>query len=333
MNTNLQTASASALAVALLLWVRSMKLPTFCAVVGLPALLYGLLAERTFRFGSLKGKNVLITGASSGLGKAIALEAAKRGAAKVILLARGEDKLRQVAKMIEKHTSCKAVVVVVDVADEIALRKALSNLSDEVDLLVNNAGAGAWKHTEETSPMEAVEMMAVPYQAAFAITSMLLPRLSARKGHVLNVTSSASLAGFRGAVGYATARWAMRGFSRNLLFDVKELGVGVTLLNAGEIQGTEYFADKAGKAGAASKDKIPMLFKLIDRLGVNYNTEQAAAAGLNAVEAGWATVLTPGIVLVPAKMMVDVMPCLMEALCELGPAGLRSRSAGPKKAD
>ncbi|EGB09365.1 hypothetical protein AURANDRAFT_6707, partial [Aureococcus anophagefferens] len=106
-----------------------------------------------------------------------------------------------------------------------------------VDVLVNNAGAGAWKHVEETTPEEAYGMMACPYQAAFTMTSLLVPTMVARATdcHVVNVTSAASEVGFRGAVGYATARWAMRGFSRMLAQDLKQLGIGVTHLNAAEI--------------------------------------------------------------------------------------------------
>ena len=99
------------------------------------------------------------------------------------------------------------------------------------------------------------------YQAAFTMTSLLVPTMVARATdcHVVNVTSAASEVGFRGAVGYATARWAVRGFSRMLAQDLKQLGIGVTHLNAAEISGTSYFSDAPGKAGAraAKESEIP----------------------------------------------------------------------------
>ena len=326
MGINLQIAASCTISVMLLLWVRNMTLTTFLITCVTPAVVYGMLAERTKPFGSLKGKSVLVTGASSGLGKAIAIEASRRGAAQVILVARGVDKLHEVAKTIGEA----ALVLPVDVADAAALRVAVGKLAGRVDLLVNNAGAGEWKHVEETSPEDAARMMAVPYQAAFSATSLLLPALSARKGHVLNVTSIASMVGFRGAVGYAAARWAMRGFSYLLTRDVQELGVGVTMLNAAEITGTEYFSDAPGKAGSASKAKMPAIFQLVDRLGLNYSTEQTASAALDAVQAGWSTVSTPGWLIVPTRMLADIMPAAVEALVAMGPNGLR---AAAKKAE
>lgn len=328
MGVNLQVAASATISALFFLWVRNMSLATFLVVCIVPAVLYGCLAERTKPFGSIKGKTVLVTGASSGLGKAIAIEAARRGAAQVVLVARGEAALRAVAKIIGED---QATILPVDVSDTSAVRKALGTLDGRIDLLVNNAGAGAWKFTEETTPEEAGQMMAVPYQAAFTLTSLLLPALSARKGHVLNVTSIASMCGWRGGVGYGSARWAMRGFSLLLAQDAKELGVGVTLLNPAEITGTAYFSDADGKAGSSSKEKIPDLFKLVERLGLNNSTEQVAVAGLNAVEAGWSTVHVPGWLLVPSRMLADVMPAVLEALVAIGPSGLRSTKAAAAK--
>ena len=106
--------------------------------------------------------------------------------------------------------------------------------------------------------------------------------------------------------------------------DLKQLGIGVTHLNAAEISGTSYFSDAPGKAGAASHAKIPYLFQLVDGLGLNYTTTQVAAAALDGVEKGWSTVLVPGFLLIPTKMVADVVPCFLEFLCGLGPAGRRA---------
>ena len=105
---------------------------------------------------------------------------------------------------------------------------------------------------------------------------------------------------------------------------VMELGVGVTLLNAAEITGTEYFSNAPGKAGSGSHAKIPALFQLVDSFGLNCTTTQVASAGLDAVERGWSTVYVPGFLLLPTKVLADIFPCFVEALCALGSAGLRS---------
>ena len=324
---NTQVAISAATAVALIYSMRTCEWMTFVALVIVPGVLYALLAEQT-KATKLRGKTVLVTGSSSGLGLALAREAAKRGAAKVVLASRTKAALEAAAKLCAgdaTHGSFEAVVAPCDVTKPDDVRALIKKLPP-VDVLVNNAGAGAWKHVEETTPEEAYGMMACPYQAAFTMTSLLVPTMVARATdcHVVNVTSAASEVGFRGAVGYATARWAMRGFSRMLAQDLKQLGIGVTHLNAAEISGTSYFSDAPGKAGAASHAKIPYLFQLVDGMGLNYTTTQVAAAALDGVEKGWSTVLVPGFLLIPTKMVADVVPCFLEFLCGLGPAGRRA---------
>jgi len=254
-----------------------------------PALSYAVLSERTKRT-AIQDKVVLVTGASSGLGKAFALECTRRGCQKVILVARTKSRLEEVAAECVSQKANKnftAVPVPCDLTCTAEVRKMAEQVTKDhgaLDLLVNNAGAGAWKHIEETTPEDAIGMMACPYQSTFACSSLFIPSMvNARTGHILNITSAACNIGFRGSVGYASARWAVRGFSKLLYWDVKELGIGVTLLNAAEITGTDYFKDAPGKAGAASKARIPALFQLIDKLGINYDTTSVAAAALTAV--------------------------------------------------
>jgi len=153
---------------------------------------------------------------------------------------------------------------------------------------------------------------------------------------------------FRGAVGYATARAAVKSFSGYLEHDVRQLGIGVTLLNAMEISGvskqttisptplhcnvvwwlfrahshrhathsrihadhvhsqTEYFSNAPGKAGGDSHQKIPAILQLVDKLGLNTSTQNAAASALNGVQRGWATVLCPGWMMIP---LIQVGAC------------------------
>uniref|UniRef100_A0A6U3ES53 Uncharacterized protein n=1 Tax=Lotharella globosa TaxID=91324 RepID=A0A6U3ES53_9EUKA len=166
--------------------------------------------------------------------------------------------------------------------------------------------------------------MSCPYNGAFACTTAFVKSMvKAKEGHILNVTSAVSHGGIRGAVGYASARWAMRGFSRNLQQDLRELGIGVTLLNAAEIVGTEYFA--AGNAGASSASRIPSLFQFVGSIpGVNYSTKDTAEAALNAVERGWNQTNTPWYLLQPFCFLEALAPDAIDLISRLGSAGLRS---------
>ncbi|MFT4621379.1 MAG: short-subunit dehydrogenase [Myxococcota bacterium] len=293
----------------------------------LPLLAYGVWANRT-RAHSLNGAFVVVTGASSGLGRALAHEAARRGASKVALLARRAERLDQVAAEIAGFApTCTPIVVPCDLSDAestAAAAAALERHHGSPDIVVNNAGAGAWEHIEETGPDSARQMMEVPTLAAIRLTHALVPAMAERgSGHVLTVTSAASMSALRGAVVYGTARWGMRGLAWNLRADLAEQGVGVTLLNAAEITDTEYFHDGDGRAGQASHSRLPMLFQHPLMESVSYSSAQTASAAWNAVEAGTFEALVPGFVLMPFDLLNRLFPDVVVALLALGPNGRR----------
>ena len=121
--------------------------------------------------------------------------------------------------------------------------------------------------------------MACPYLAAFSVSRAFIDGMMARRsGHFVNITSAASVVGFRAAISYGTARWAMRGFSQYLRADVADCNIGVTLINAAEIGDTEYFSNTAGKAGDTSHQRIPLLFQLGLVKALSYNSQQTAVA-------------------------------------------------------
>ena len=142
----------------------------------------------------LAGKAVLITGASQGLGAATARAMAARGA-EVLLLARSEDKLREVAMRIE-GSGGRAHVYRVDLADldaVVATAAAIKTHELLPDAIVNNAGIGRWLFIEETSLEEMQAIMAVPYFAAFAVTKAFLAEMGERgSGNVCNILKRSS---------------------------------------------------------------------------------------------------------------------------------------------
>ena len=297
--------------------------------VVIPLGLYGLLANRT-RPHRVGGSRVLVTGASTGLGRAIALEAARRGASMLILVARGEEALNEVAQQVtELAPRCEPLVFPCDVANRqavAALADTLVNAQAVPDIVVNNAGAGAWLHLEETEPGEVDSLLAVPATAAIQVSRALVPAMSERgTGHIVNVTSAVSLTGLRGAVVYGTARWAVRGLSWQLRADLSELGLGTTLLNASEVTGTAYFADRPGKAGRSSRARIPNLFGLGWIRALSYDADQTANATWNAVERGTFEAFVPMRLMGPVAFFNRLVPDLIFALLQIGPAGRRRR--------
>lgn len=224
----------------------------------------------------IHGKTVLVTGASGGIGAAIAKAMAKAGG-RVLLLARREEELRRVADEI-RQAGGDARAYPVDLADSAAVTAVAQRIKAEAgvpDIIVNNAGAGKWRFVEETSPEEAVQMMAVPYFAAFFVTRAFLPEMLERNsGHIVNASSVGSRFVWPGATAYLAARWAVRGFTEALRADLYGTGIGVTLYESGVIQ-SSYWEHNPG-----SLERVPKMGRLIPPL----TPEQAGEAIVNGVE-------------------------------------------------
>ena len=224
----------------------------------------------------LAGKTVLITGASQGLGAGTARAMAARGA-ETLLLARSKDKLRQVASEIESKGG-RARVYPVDLADMDAVVATTDAIKAEgviPDVIVNNAGIGRWTFIEETPLEEMQATMAVPYFAAFAVTKAFISDMARRgSGNICNINGPGAWFPWPSSVAYASARWALRGFSAALRVDMRGTGVTVTDVVMGKIT-SSYWENNAGTA-----DRLPWIDHLIPAL----TPEQAAEIVTRAVE-------------------------------------------------
>jgi uncharacterized protein len=232
------------------------------------------------------GAHAVVTGASSGIGAAIARELAARGA-RVTLVARGREAMEELAREIAAGGG-EAAVEVADLSrvDEVeALAGRLLAGGDPPDVLVNNAGAGRWLAVDETPPGEAADMMALPYLAAFELTRGLLPAMIERgAGRVVCMTSVAAWSYIPGATGYAVARWAMRAFASQLRADLAGTGVGVTLIAPTEVD-SPYFDHNPG-----ARERIPRASALF---GGATSTEVVARYTADAIERERNEVIVP----------------------------------------
>lgn len=234
----------------------------------------------------VQGTNVLVTGASSGIGAAIAREMATRGA-RLTLLARRRDPLERLAEEIGSAGG-EARVETADLSkvDEVeGLAARLSEGPGAPEVLVNNAGAGRWLAVDETPAGEAAQMIALPYLAAFELTRALVPSMIERgSGRVVCMTSVAAWSHIPGAAGYSVARWAMRAFASQLRADLRGTGVGVTLIAPAEVD-SPYFENNPG-----SRERIPGASAL---LGGATTPEVVARATADAVERDRNEVIVP----------------------------------------
>jgi short-subunit dehydrogenase len=185
---------------------------------------------------------VIITGASSGIGRETALEFARHGA-KVVLSARREDRLHALAAEIAA-LGAESLVVPTDVAraDDIArLVQAALDRFGRIDVLVNNAGFGFSGTIEETTEADMRDMMDTNYMAAFNLTRAVLPYMrKQRRGHIVNVASVVGKIAFPFHGAYSATKFAMIAMTEALRGELDGSGVTATVVLPASTR-TEFF--------------------------------------------------------------------------------------------
>lgn len=199
---------------------------------------------------TLAEKHVMITGASGGIGEQIAYEAASRGAIP-ILAARSEERLKAVAKHIQKAYDVTCHTYTLDVSDMKEVERVCTQIFQDVgyiDVLINNAGFGIFEDVIEAK-MENVEaMFQVNVLGLIACTKMVLPHMLERNtGHIVNIASQAGKLATPKSSGYSATKHAVLGFTNSLRMELSKTNIFVTAVNPGPIK-TNFFniADTSG---------------------------------------------------------------------------------------
>ena len=188
--------------------------------------------------GSLVGRSVLLTGASSGIGEATALALARKRI-RLGLVARRVDRLLGVAERCSAEGAAAVEVWQCDLADLGAAEKVALDAEDRfsgIDVLINNAGAPMRKPVQRLTLEECEHTMAVNYLAPVRLTLSLLPGMIARgNGCIVNVSSLGGRLGIRGEAAYSASKFALCGFTESMLADLHGTGVDVRLVLPGAI--------------------------------------------------------------------------------------------------
>lgn len=203
-------------------------------------------------------RTAIVTGASSGIGVEIARVLAGRGHG-VTLVARRENRLRDLAEVLAKEHEIRADVVAADLADEgsrtnIATELAARGLT--VDILVNNAGVGTTGPVHESTPERELAMIRTNVDAVVHLCALFLPGMVDRgRGAVLNVASTAAFQPLPGQSGYAASKAFVLSYSQATRAELKGTGVTMTALCPGPVE-TE-FGDVAGFTEEESSNALP----------------------------------------------------------------------------
>lgn len=181
---------------------------------------------------------VVVTGASQGIGKAIAGRFAEQGAS-LFLVSRNMDAHQKwVKEWMDTHgISITTFNADLSVREEVAATaQAIRDAFGRVDVLVNNAGnfEPGNVHDEPEGALE--RMMNLNLYSAYHLTRELLPAMmQARQGHVFNICSIAALKAYPGGGSYSISKFALEGFSKNLREEMKKHGVKVTSVHPGAV--------------------------------------------------------------------------------------------------
>lgn len=180
-----------------------------------------------------RDKVAVVTGAGSGLGRALALELGSRGA-RVALIDCNPSTMAHTAEMMCGQVTCHKADV--SCASDVESASAeIIRLHGAVDVLINNAGISISMPFEATPPADFERLIRVNFLGATHACRALLPALRASKGQIMNVASCFAWTGFSGKSAYAASKAALRAFSETLRVELAAVNVGVTLLFPGPL--------------------------------------------------------------------------------------------------
>jgi len=208
----------------------------------------------------MQSKTFLITGVSTGLGRAIGEVALKAGH-KVVGTVRNAEAKNE----FEKLKPGAAFTKILDVTEEEAVLRMVSEIESEIgaiDILVNNAGYGHEGIIEESPLSELRRQFEVNVFGAVSVIKAVLPFMRKRRsGHIINVTSVGGLMTFPGVGYYHGSKFALEGISGALAKEVKGFGIFVTALEPGSFR-----TDWAGRSMTRTERSIPDYDKIMDPL-------------------------------------------------------------------
>ena len=180
----------------------------------------------------LKGRVVLVTGAGRGIGRAVALAFAREGA-RVALVGRTKKSLTDVAKEI-KDLDAPAAVLPGDVSDEGVVSRVVAAAEQQlgpIDVLVNNAGIFVAAPVEKMDTLVFDRVLAVNLRGPFLMSRAVLPGMkSRRRGHVVNVASTAGRRGFAGGGAYCASKFGLAGLSEAMMYEARTSDVRVSVV-------------------------------------------------------------------------------------------------------
>lgn len=195
----------------------------------------------------LEGKVALVTGASRGIGKAIARTLGRMGAA-VSLCARDPERLKSARRELEAD-GAKVLDVAADVSrhdDILSIVQTTERSLGPIEILVNNAGIGHFAPIQEASEANWDDTLDTNLKAVFLLSKAVAPgMISRRSGHIINIASLAGKNAFAGGSVYCASKWGLLGLTQCAAEDLRPYGIRVSAICPGSV--ATDFSPHSGK--------------------------------------------------------------------------------------
>jgi NAD(P)-dependent dehydrogenase (short-subunit alcohol dehydrogenase family)/pimeloyl-ACP methyl ester carboxylesterase len=235
----------------------------------------------------VSGKLALVTGAGAGIGRATAIELARKGARTVVIVDRDLAAAKETATAVQEAGS-DAAVYQVDVGDESAMNTLAAQVNDEhgvVDILVNNAGIGMAGRFLETTPEHWDNILAVNLRGVLNGSRVFGSQMVERGqgGTIINVSSAAAFLPSKSMIAYGTTKAAVLAFSESLRADLADEGIAVTAVCPGfvntNIAKSTVYAGMSAEEQERARQKADAIYRRR-----NYTPEATAKAIVKAVK-------------------------------------------------
>jgi short-subunit dehydrogenase len=210
-------------------------------------------------------KTVMITGASSGIGKGLALDIAARGA-RLGLLARRQNLLDEIVGAVKG----RAIAVAADVRDAKAMKAAADRIRAElgpIDMMIANAGIGTSDHVAQLDPDHVANVMGINVLGAANSVAAVVPQMVERgQGQLVAISSLAAYRGLPKSAAYCASKAALSAYFESVRIDLRGTGVGVTIIHPGFIK-TPLTAGRDAKMPYLMEldDAIPKIVSAIEK--------------------------------------------------------------------
>mgnify|MGYP003977860243 FL=1 len=214
---------------------------------------------------SFDNKSIIITGASSGIGKSIADILLKNSNCQLYLLARSFNNTKE--GNVNKY-KC-------DCSNYESLKKIINGIEEKIDIIIHSAGAGEWKFLQEMKIDEINGCLDAPLRASINLTHLTLPKMiENNNGQITFIQSPVIIQPWRSCTAYSISRWGMRGLSESLKADLYNTNISISEVILGRTESNYFLNNKT------AEERFPKIGNIINRI----TPEDAAIAVLTATQ-------------------------------------------------